>query len=29
MEAALIQWGNSIEVGHGAINGGVDWKQEN
>lgn len=20
--------GNSIEVGHGAINGGVDWKQE-
>ncbi|EBO4212209.1 TonB-dependent vitamin B12 receptor BtuB [Salmonella enterica] len=28
MEQRYIQWGNSIEVGHGAISGGVDWKQE-
>ncbi len=28
MEQRYIQWGNNIEVGHGAISGGVDWKQE-
>lgn len=28
MEQRYIQWGNSVEVGHGAVNGGVDWKQE-
>ncbi|EMF0719487.1 TonB-dependent vitamin B12 receptor BtuB [Citrobacter sp. Marseille-Q6884] len=28
MEQRYIQWGNSVEVGHGAISGGVDWKQE-
>ncbi len=28
MEQRYIQWGNSIEVGHGAISGGIDWKQE-
>ena len=28
MEQRYIQWGNSIEVGHGAIGGGIDWKQE-
>lgn len=28
MEQSYIQWGNNIEVGHGAISGGVDWKQE-
>ncbi|HCR3984592.1 TPA: TonB-dependent vitamin B12 receptor BtuB [Kluyvera ascorbata] len=28
MEQRYIQWGNNVEVGHGAISGGVDWKQE-
>ena len=28
MEQRYIQWGNNLEVGHGAISGGVDWKQE-
>ncbi|MBY6258802.1 TonB-dependent vitamin B12 receptor BtuB [Phytobacter diazotrophicus] len=28
MEQRYIQWGNNVEVGHGAVNGGVDWKQE-
>ncbi|CDH18321.1 outer membrane porin: vitamin B12/cobalamin transport, receptor for E colicins, bacteriophage BF23 [Xenorhabdus bovienii str. kraussei Quebec] len=23
-----VQWGNSWQVGHGAISGGVDWKRE-
>lgn len=28
MEQRYIQWGNSVEVGHGAVSGGADWKQE-
>ncbi|ANG94740.1 TonB-dependent vitamin B12 receptor [Lelliottia amnigena] len=28
MEQRYIQWGNNVIVGHGAISGGVDWKQE-
>ncbi|HAU8265573.1 TPA: TonB-dependent vitamin B12 receptor BtuB [Kluyvera intermedia] len=28
MEQRYIQWGNNVEVGHGAVSGGVDWKQE-
>ncbi|EOX8480418.1 TonB-dependent vitamin B12 receptor BtuB [Salmonella enterica subsp. indica] len=28
MEQRYIQWGNSVEVGYGAVSGGVDWKQE-
>ncbi|QLR79577.1 TonB-dependent vitamin B12 receptor BtuB [Citrobacter freundii] len=28
MEQRYIQWGNNIEVGHGSVSGGVDWKQE-
>ena len=28
MEQRYLQWGNNLEVGHGAISGGVDWKQE-
>ena len=28
MEQRYIQWGNNVEVGHGSVSGGVDWKQE-
>lgn len=28
MEQRYIQWGNNVVVGHGAVSGGVDWKQE-
>ncbi|ENF5415526.1 TonB-dependent vitamin B12 receptor BtuB [Salmonella enterica] len=28
MEQRYIQWGNSVEVGHGAVSSGADWKQE-
>lgn len=28
MEQRYIQWGNNVEVGHGAISAGIDWKQE-
>ncbi|EAA7634608.1 TonB-dependent vitamin B12 receptor BtuB [Salmonella enterica] len=28
IEQRYIQWGNSVEVGHGAVSGGADWKQE-
>ena len=28
MEQRYIQWGNNLEVGHGSVSGGVDWKQE-
>ncbi|EBG0676183.1 TonB-dependent vitamin B12 receptor BtuB [Salmonella enterica] len=28
MEQRYIQWGNSVEVGHGAVSCGADWKQE-
>ena len=28
MEQRYIQWGNNVEVGHGAISAGADWKQE-
>ncbi|MBX4276492.1 hypothetical protein K4G91_22235, partial [Mycobacterium tuberculosis] len=28
MEPRYIQWGNNVVVGHGAVSGGVDWKQE-
>ncbi|ASG77900.1 TonB-dependent vitamin B12 receptor BtuB [Salmonella enterica] len=28
MEQRYIQWGNSVEVGYGAVSGGADWKQE-
>ncbi|XTZ38568.1 TonB-dependent vitamin B12 receptor BtuB [Salmonella enterica] len=28
MEQRYIQWANNVQVGHGAIGAGVDWKQE-
>ena len=28
MEQRYIQWGNNVEVGHGSVSAGVDWKQE-
>lgn len=28
MEQRYIQWGNNVEIGHGAISAGIDWKQE-
>ena len=28
IEHRYIQWGNNVEVGHGSVSGGVDWKQE-
>ncbi|WP_142503167.1 TonB-dependent vitamin B12 receptor BtuB [Klebsiella sp. 2680] len=28
MEQRYIQWGNNVEVGHGSVSGGIDWKQE-
>ena len=28
MEQRYIQWGNNVVVGHGAVSGGVNWKQE-
>ncbi|ATF95326.1 TonB-dependent vitamin B12 receptor BtuB [Cedecea neteri] len=27
-EQRYIQWGNNLAVGHGAVSGGIDWKQE-